>query len=167
MEQAKEREQERQRERDRQREEDRERMRMEQEREERMRKARKLETPQQALHRIYEPMFQNLWDMEFFDGTNPFRIVITKENCEFMGAPGYCEVVRKPMNLTWVREKVTGFKYDTLQEFFQDIELIISNALLYNSDPSNPYHKAANVMKSKYIELRKNVLMKVQEQKKF
>lgn len=167
MEEAKKREKERQRERERQREAENERIRMEQEREERMRKARKLETPQQALHRIYEPMFQTLWDMEFFDGTNPFRIVITRENCTFMGAPGYCDVVKKPMNLTWVREKVTGYKYETLQEFFQDIELIISNALLYNSDPNNPYHQAANVMKNKYIKLRKNVLMKLQEQQKF
>lgn len=167
IEEAKKREHERQQERERQREEERERLRLEQEREERMRKARRLETPQQALHRIYEPIFQTLWDMEFFDGTNPFRIVITKDNCDFMGAPGYCDVVEKPMNLTWVREKVTGFKYETLQDFFQDIELIISNALLYNSDPNNPYHKAANVMKNKYIKLRKNVLVKLQEQHQF
>mmetsp|Transcript_8466 Transcript_8466/g.15963 ORF Transcript_8466/g.15963 Transcript_8466/m.15963 type:complete len:406 (-) Transcript_8466:106-1323(-) len=167
IEEAKRREQERQQERERQREEERERQRLEQEREERMRKARRLETPQQALHRIYEPLFQTLWEMDFFDGTNPFRLVITKENCDFMGAPGYCDVVKKPMNLTWVREKVTNFKYETLQEFFQDIELIVSNALLYNSDPNNPYHKAANVMKNKYIKLRKNVLVKLQEQHQF
>jgi hypothetical protein len=109
-------------------------------------------------------MFQALWDQDFFDGTNPFRIVITKENCAFMGAQGYCDIVKTPMNLTYVRTKVTDCKYETLQDFFQDIELIISNALLYNSDPNNAYHKAANMMKKKYIKLRKYLLNQLQNQ---
>ena len=81
-----------------------------------------------------------------------------------MGAPDYCQVIKNPMNLTYVREKVSDYKYETLQDFVQDIELIISNALLYNSDPNNPYHIAANEMKKKYIKLRKKVLMQLQSQ---
>ena len=38
----------------------------------------------------------------------------------------------------------------TLQEFFSDIELIISNALTYNSDPRNPYHVAALEFRAQY-----------------
>ena len=158
------RERERQRERERLREEEEERIRLEQERDERMRRARRMETPQQALHRIYEPMFQALWDMEFFEGSNPFRIDICKENCAAMGIPDYCDIIETPMNLTYVREKVAKYKYATLQDFFRDVELIISNALLYNSDPNNSYHKAANVMKKKYLKLRKKVLAQLQGQ---
>jgi len=155
---------ERNREMERLREEEEDRIRAEYDRDERIQRARRLETPQQALHRIYQPMFQALWDQDFFDGTNPFRIVITKENCAFMGAQGYCDIVKTPMNLTYVRTKVTDCKYETLQDFFQDIELIISNALLYNSDPNNAYHKAANMMKKKYIKLRKYLLNQLQNQ---
>ena len=64
-------------------------------------------------------------------------------------------------NLTWVKEKVDEYKYNTLQEFFQDIELIISNALTYNTDPGNPYHVTAKELKQKYIKLRKKVLMQI------
>ena len=48
------------------------------EKEEAERKARLAETPRQALRRLYEPVFQALWDMEFSNlhGTNPFRIII-------------------------------------------------------------------------------------------
>lgn len=149
---------ERQRERERLREEEEERIRMVEEREERMHRARLMETPQQALHRLYDPIFQALWDMEFFDGSNPFRIVINKDNCAMMGAPDYFDFIQTPMNLTYVREKVANYSYETLQDFFQDIELIISNALVYNSDPNNQYHKAANAMLRKYNKLKNKVL---------
>ena len=66
-------------------------------------------------------------------------------------------------NLTWVKEKVDEYKYNTLQEFFQDIELIISNALTYNSDAGNPYHVAAKELRTKYIKLRKKVLMQISQ----
>ncbi len=139
-----------------------EKERQKREREVALRRARKMETPQQALHRLYEPIFTSLWDMEFWDGLNPFRIVIDKTNCADMGAPDYCEVIKKPMNLTYIREKVEKKSYTTLQAFFGDVELLINNALLYNSDPSNPYHVAAQKMKSKYIELRKKLMLQIE-----
>jgi hypothetical protein len=157
------REQERRRELERRRANQEERLRMEREREEHLRKTRSLESPEQALQRIYAPMFQELWEMEFFDGTNPFRLVIDKHNCAAMGVPDYCTLIKKPMNLTYIREKVQGCKYSTLSQFFEDIELIISNCLLYNSDPTNPYNQAANVLKTKYISLRKQVLTNLQQ----
>ena len=124
-----------------------------------------METPQESLQRYYEPMFNSLWDMEFWDGLNPFRIVIDKTNCASMGAPDYCDVIEKPMNLTYIREKVNNKEYMTLQDFFGDIELLINNALLYNSDPNNQYHIAANKMKSKYIELRKKLILQIEAAK--
>lgn len=95
MEEAKLRE--RQRELERMKQEEEERLRAEEERNERMRRSRLMDTPNQALQRFYQPMFQELWEQEFFDGTNPFRIVITAENCEFMGAPNYGKIIKKPM----------------------------------------------------------------------
>ena len=136
--------------------------RIQREREINTRKKRQMETPQQALHRLYEPIFTSLWDMEFWDGLNPFRIVIDKTNCADMGAPDYCEIIKTPMNLTYIREKVNHKSYMTLQAFFGDVELLINNALLYNSDPNNPYHVAAQKMKSKYIELRKKLMLQIE-----
>lgn len=125
---------------------------------------RRMETPQQALYHVYQPMFQVLWDMEYpnLNGTNPFRIVIDAKNCEAMGVPDYCDIIKKPMNLTYIQEKVNNKNYVTLQEFFEDIELLIANALLYNSDPMNPFHVAANVMKKRYLKERKKVLTQVE-----
>jgi len=159
---------ERQKDRERQREleKERERQAMRQAKEEASRKARMNETPQESLNRLYEPIFKVLWNMEFHNlhGTNPFRLVIDKGNCEAMGVPDYCDVIAKPMNLTYIQEKVDGKLYVTLQDFFADVELMISNALLYNSDPNNEFHIAAKELKKKYKKLAKRLIASLQQQ---
>lgn len=66
------------------------------------------------------------------------------------------------MNLTYIRQKVDSKAYISLQEFFTDVELMIKNALLYNSDPSNVYHLAAKEMNRKFRSLAKEVIQKIQ-----
>ncbi len=119
-------------------EEEERRVRLQQEKEEAEQKAWLAKTPRQALRRLYEPMFQSLWNMEFSNlhNTNPFRIVINEENCSMMGIPDYCQIVKNPMNLSYIQSKLTQCHYETLQEFFADIELMIQNSFLYNSDPT-------------------------------
>jgi Bromodomain len=123
------------------------------------------ETPQHALFQIYHPIFKRLWDMEFphLGGTNPFRIVIDRENCANCGAPDYFDVIETPMNLTYIQRKVDGMEYVSLQAFFQDIELMIANALLYNSDTTNPYRMAAEEMKKRYGKIAKKVVHTLQQ----
>lgn len=161
----KQRERERQREISRKREEERERAAAEKAKEDAIKKARMAETPQQALNRLYQPIFQALWDMEFANlhGTNPFRIAINADNCAAMGVPDYCDVVKQPMNLSYIQEKVNAKNYQTLQAFFADVELMISNALLYNSDPNNEFHIAAKEMKKKYKKMAKKVVLSLQQ----
>mmetsp|Transcript_23166 Transcript_23166/g.49567 ORF Transcript_23166/g.49567 Transcript_23166/m.49567 type:complete len:506 (+) Transcript_23166:32-1549(+) len=128
---------------------------IEKEREERERRERALETPRDALHRLYEPIFSALWDMEFpaLGGTNPFRMVIDASTCADMGVPDYCEIIKKPMNLTFVQTKVNNKSYESLQEFLEDVDLIVKNALQYNSHPNNPYHIAAKGFQKKFRKL--------------
>lgn len=151
----------------RKRREDEERQRRE---EEIVRKRKLEETPHQvqmnALHKVYSPIFKRLWDMEFSNlgGTNPFRIVIDKSNCVQMGAPDYCEIIKVPMNLTYIQKKVERVEYQSLQAFFDDVDLVISNAILYNSDAGNPYRVAAEDMKSRYSKFAKKIIQAVKEQ---
>jgi hypothetical protein len=135
------------------------------EKEDKERKSRMSESPRQTLRRLYQPIFQALWDMEFdnLGNTNPFRIVIDKENCYSMGVPDYCEVIKTPMNLTYIQTKVNAQSYSTLQEFFGDVELMISNALEYNSDPANPYHVAAKELRKHYKKFAKRVVASLQQ----
>lgn len=127
------------------------------------RRKTQVETQQQALHKLYRPIFMKLWDMEFphLGGINPFRIVIDRENCASVGAPDYFDVIRTPMNLTYIQHKVDTMEYESLAAFFADVNLMIENSLLYNSDPSNPYHIAAQEMKKRYQKMVKKVLQTI------
>lgn len=153
----------RKREEARRRREDEERQRKEEELN--RKKAAPAETPQQALHKLIEPVFKRLWDMEFkqLGGTNPFRIVIDRENCGAIGAPDYFDVITTPMNLTYIQEKVNTMQYTTLQSFFADVDLMIKNALDYNSDPGNPYRIAAEEMKRLYLRIVKRVWQHIEQ----
>ena len=103
--------------------------------------------------------------MEFdnLGGTNPFRIIIDRNNCAAMGAPDYFDIIEKPMNLTYIKDKVPAAQYETLEAFFADVDLLLNNALLYNSDPNNNYHIAAKEMKRKYKKIAKKVLLALQQ----
>ncbi|KAL7535497.1 hypothetical protein ACHAXR_006530 [Thalassiosira sp. AJA248-18] len=139
------------------REEEENKRQIEKEREEQERRERALETPRDALHRLYEPIFTALWDMEFsaLGNTNPFRMVIDASNCVDMGVPDYCDVIKKPMNLTYIQTKVNNKSYESLQEFLEDVDLIVKNALQYNHVTVNPYHIAAKVFRKKFRKLAK------------
>lgn len=158
---------ERVRERERQRESARRKAMLEVAQEEARRKSRMPESPQEILHRFYEPIFRALWDMEFdgLNGTNPFRVVIDEHNCAAHGVPDYCSIVQKPMNLTYIREKVNRKEYPRLQDFFDDVNLLIKNALLYNSDPADQFHLAAKELRKKYRNLAKEVVQKLKGKK--
>lgn len=54
-------------------------------------------------------------------------------------------------------------EYESIQEFFADVDLMISNALLYNSDPMNPYRMAAEEMKKRYMKTAKKLLQALQQ----
>lgn len=67
------------------------------------------------------------------------------------------------MNLTYIQRKVENAEYESLQDFFKDVDLMITNALLYNSDPSNPFRVAAEEMKKRYMKVAKKVLQTIKE----
>jgi Bromodomain len=68
------------------------------------------------------------------------------------------------MNLTYIQQKVNKMEYKTLPQFFADVDLMISNALLYNSDPNNAYRIAAEDMKKRYMKIANKVVQIQQQQ---
>jgi hypothetical protein len=137
----------------------------EEERREEERRRQQENTPGRKVAKFVMPVFQILWDTEFANlgNTNPFRSVIDKSNCVAMGVPDYCNIVKKPMNLTWIQRKLEKAQYESLAAFFTDVDLMLQNALLYNSDPNNDYHLAAKEMLERYKKIRKQVNNKLKK----
>ena len=48
--------------------------------------------------------------------------------------PDYYDVIENPMTFSIMLEKVNKHCYSCVKQFTQDIDLIVSNALLYNPD---------------------------------
>ena len=67
------------------------------------------------------------------------------------------------MNLTYMQDKINNLQYENLPSFFQDVDLMLNNALKYNNDTNNPYHVAANEMKRKFLKIRKKVISTLQQ----
>mmetsp|Transcript_36163 Transcript_36163/g.102236 ORF Transcript_36163/g.102236 Transcript_36163/m.102236 type:complete len:548 (-) Transcript_36163:184-1827(-) len=72
-------------------------------------------------------------------------------------APGYFEIVKRPMDFTTMRTKVAAGQYACWEELEDDLVLMFDNAMLYNG-PGTIFHKLAASMKDlsrKLVELGK------------
>ncbi|RKP22226.1 Bromodomain-containing protein, partial [Syncephalis pseudoplumigaleata] len=57
-------------------------------------------------------------------------------------APGYYDIVRRPMDLNTVRKRIRDSKINTTDEFHHDMLLIFQNAIMYNPIGSEIYQMA-------------------------
>lgn len=57
-------------------------------------------------------------------------------------APGYSQIISKPMDFSTMRQKIDENQYNTLLEFTDDFRLMCENAITYNH-VDTVYHKAA------------------------
>jgi hypothetical protein len=61
--------------------------------------------------------------------------------------PDYYEIIKNPMDLQKVTDKLADKVYTTLNAFLEDINLIVSNAIEYNPE-SDPMKIATRVLSS-------------------
>ncbi|KAL4441774.1 hypothetical protein ABPG74_008771 [Tetrahymena malaccensis] len=80
-----------------------------------------------------------------------------------LGLTDYPNVIKKPMDLTTVKNKINTQSYDTIEDFLDDIQLIWDNCKLYNAQGSWIW-KLADKLDKYYKKLIKNYLPMVQVQ---
>lgn len=68
-------------------------------------------------------------------------------------APNYFNIIKHPMDLNTVMKKLKGFQYKSKKEFVDDLMLIWSNCLRYNTDPNHFLRVHANAMRVKTLQL--------------
>ena len=66
-----------------------------------------------------------------------------------MNLPNYFDIVKKPMDLGTVRRNCEQGVYETEQEFVDDVQLVLYNAMTYNA-PMNQVHIDAKILKEKF-----------------
>jgi hypothetical protein len=77
---------------------------------------------------------------------------------EGLGLVDYPDIVKNPMDLGTVKEKVEASGYKSVEDVANDIRLVWSNCMLYNRDGSEYYHLAdtfARAFEEAYSALRR------------
>ncbi|GAA6051283.1 hypothetical protein JCM3770_006794 [Rhodotorula araucariae] len=67
--------------------------------------------------------------------------------------PDYYDVIKRPMDLGTLLKKVKQQSYRTKKAFAEDLDLIWSNCLLYNSHPNHPLRQSAEALRAKSNQL--------------
>ena len=71
--------------------------------------------------------------------TEPFRQPV---DWQALGLFDYPQIIKKPMDLGLVKQKINEGKYKTLHEAAEDVRLIWKNCKTYNADGSDFYNLA-------------------------
>ncbi|XP_054541178.1 bromodomain-containing protein 8 isoform X15 [Pan troglodytes] len=69
-------------------------------------------------------------------------------------APGYKDVVKRPMDLTSLKRNLSKGRIRTMAQFLRDLMLMFQNAVMYNDSDHHVYHMA--------VEMRREVLEQIQ-----
>ncbi|KAI7819066.1 hypothetical protein BC939DRAFT_271367 [Gamsiella multidivaricata] len=102
---------------------------------------------------LYEGCERVLMELRnYTEHSTPFLNKVNKRE-----APDYFQVIKHPMDLGTVLKKLKAFAYQSKTQFANDLYLIYSNCLLYNSDPSSVYRKHAIAMKKRTQQLLETV----------
>lgn len=94
---------------------------------------------QEELYEAAERVLQELKAMTEHSG--PFLQKVNKRE-----APDYYTIIKQPMDIGTMQKKLKAFQYKSRKEFVDDLHLIWSNCLRYNSDPNHPLRKKALIM---------------------
>ena len=80
-----------------------------------------------------------------------------------LGLPDYFDVIKKPMDLGTVQQKIDNGSYHAIEEFKADVDLTFDNAMQYNED-GTVVHDAAKELKNQFERLFEKMLV---EQRSF
>lgn len=105
---------------------------------------------------VVKPLISKLMAMKWAGWGNPFSVVLRRNNAP----PGYFEIVRRPMNLTYIRDNLNRNQYSTVGKVADDLDLLVDNALAFNR-PSDPVYQQAVELQAAYraeLPLLKSIL---------
>ncbi|CAG8673949.1 2144_t:CDS:10 [Gigaspora margarita] len=101
---------------------------------------------QAMLYEAIDKVLNNL--KNYYPYSSPFQKKVNQKE-----APDYNEVIKNPMDLGTIAKKLKNRAYNSKEEFANDLYLIYTNCITYNTHPDNMFRKYAIVMKEKMDEL--------------
>ncbi|KAL1773516.1 bromodomain-containing protein 8-like isoform X2 [Sigmodon hispidus] len=101
-------------------------------------------------HFLFKKTLLQVWKMiASHRFSSPFLKPVSEKQ-----APGYKDVVKRPMDLTTLKRNVSKGRIHTMAEFQRDLMLMFQNAVMYNDSDHHIYHMA--------VEMQREVLEQIQ-----
>ncbi|XP_055481507.1 bromodomain-containing protein 8-like, partial [Psammomys obesus] len=101
-------------------------------------------------HFLFKKTLLQVWKMiASHRFSSPFLKPVSEKQ-----APGYKDVVKRPMDLTTLKRNLSKGRIRTMAEFQRDLMLMFQNAVMYNDSDHHIYHMA--------VEMQREVLEQIQ-----
>ncbi|XP_059101919.1 bromodomain-containing protein 8 isoform X2 [Peromyscus eremicus] len=101
-------------------------------------------------HFLFKKTLLQVWKMiASHRFSSPFLKPVSEKQ-----APGYKDVVKRPMDLTTLKRNLSKGRIHTMAEFQRDLMLMFQNAVMYNDSDHHIYHMA--------VEMQREVLEQIQ-----
>ncbi|KAF2026836.1 Bromodomain-containing protein [Setomelanomma holmii] len=98
---------------------------------------------------------KNIYDYRDADGLDPTKLFQRKVNKRVV--PDYYDIIKEPMALSTIKQKISQRDYKTIAGFVRDLALIVHNAQVYNRQDSQAYVDALEMKKAMLAELKRLV----------
>ncbi|CAO1621045.1 unnamed protein product [Parajaminaea phylloscopi] len=90
-----------------------------------------------VLFPFHPRLSEALESISAFDRNNLFLSPVSRSE-----VPDYYDIIKEPMEWASIAGKITDYRYETVDEFIYDVNLVLSNAMLYNK-PETAFHRNA------------------------
>ncbi|WWC92244.1 uncharacterized protein L201_007198 [Kwoniella dendrophila CBS 6074] len=99
-----------------------------------------------SVYKMIKPCLKSIKEARAKDGSGREIAGIFTKLPPRRDLPDYYATIKNPISLEEIESKQIGRRYDTFQEFADDIELMCRNAMEYNEDGSEVYMDAQQIM---------------------
>ncbi|XJO77614.1 hypothetical protein BDV3_002171 [Batrachochytrium dendrobatidis] len=107
----------------------------------------------QGQEQLYEHLENVLTELKnYTEHSLPFLKPVQKRE-----APNYFDIIKCPMDLGTMSKKLKALQYNSKEDFANDLYLIWTNCMTYNTIPDSIYRRHATAMKRRSTDLLKKV----------
>ncbi|KAK4687188.1 hypothetical protein P7C73_g2928, partial [Tremellales sp. Uapishka_1] len=98
-----------------------------------------------TVYRLIKPILKAIQNTASKDGSGRLVSAYFLALPDRRTLPDYYKLIESPISLQEIEAKQLGRRYDSPQEFYDDIELMAKNAMFFNEDSSDVYKDAEQV----------------------
>ncbi|EIW69929.1 hypothetical protein TREMEDRAFT_68376 [Tremella mesenterica DSM 1558] len=98
-----------------------------------------------TVYKLVKPVFKAIREAKARDGSGRDIAGIFMTLPDRKDFEDYYKVMKNPICLTEIEDRMLGRRYEKWEEFFEDVDLMINNAMIYNEDESEVYKDAEQI----------------------